>query len=481
MMSFRLELLCALLGTILLELLTHTRIDYRMYLRHIQQCKNGAAWMPGSNSPSLSRYYRTIQEQEDREHRFPSIDERIRFYMGTWYVPPCPGNTEAMVAFHKVGNTTYVQEIAKQNARTWYLPGHQSEIGRVFTVNPETIGNKCDRKYCHDTMEFLVPAVKRLNEEASPEDLRKPLAVIYSDAQDTRGYLDETMTKVVPNLEIPVFKKFRISHGGLSNILEATDAECIKENRPFPPTEVDTGRRHQHIITRMASLRHYDPLKLISTFDVPWDQKQDLATFRGSLTGLVNHPELHYSDKFDKLTNVNKCQALPRCRLVYNTAESKLVDAKLVYLNGLVPSTIRGKNLVGDEMSYEKALSYKAIIMIEGNDVSTGLKWALNSNSVVLTQKPTKSSWLMEELLQPWVHYVPLNEELTDVNDKMQWVLEHQVEAQEIAHRASLWIRDLLFHPAAERDDEIIHEEMIRRYRNHFYEDTTLQLRAPEK
>jgi len=118
--------------------------------------------------------------------------------------------------------------------------------------------------------------------------------------------------------------------------------------------------------------------------------------------------------------------------------------------------------------------------MIEGNDVSTGLKWALHSNSVVLTQKPSRSSWLMEELLQPWVHYAPLDDdELTDVDEKVQWVLDHQVEAQEIARRASLWIGNLLFHPAAERDDEMIHEEMIRRYRMHFYEDTTLQLRSP--
>jgi len=84
----------------------------------------------------------------------------------------------------------------------------------------------------------------------------------------------------------------------------------------------------------------------------------------------------------------------------------------------------------------------------------------------------------MEELLQPWVHYVPLNEYLTDTDEKMQWVLDHQDQAQFIAHQASLWIRDLLFHPAAERDDEMIHEEMVRRYRRHFYEDTSLQLNS---
>jgi hypothetical protein len=72
------------------------------------------------------------------------------------------------------------------------------------------------------------------------------------------------------------------------------------------------------------------------------------------------------------------------------------------------------------------------------------------------------------ELLIPWVHYIPLNEDANDVKEKMQWVIDNDNLAQRIAERASLWIEDLCFHPDAALDDRLIQEEMVRRYLAHF-------------
>ena len=55
-----------------------------------------------------------------------------------------------------------------------------------------------------------------------------------------------------------------------------------------------------------------------------------------------------------------------------------------------------------------------------GNDVSSGLKWALLSRSVVIMQTPTKTSYAMKELLQPWTHYIPIDDRFSDVEDKMK-------------------------------------------------------------
>ena len=106
--------------------------------------------------------------------------------------------------------------------------------------------------------------------------------------------------------------------------------------------------------------------------------------------------------------------------------------------------------------------------MLEGNDVASGLKWALLSQSVVLMPTPTHTSWAMEEFLEPWVHYIPLNENATDVDEKMQWVIDNDDIAQRIAERGTLWMEDLVFHPDAEGDDRWIQEEMVRRYQAHF-------------
>jgi hypothetical protein len=112
--------------------------------------------------------------------------------------------------------------------------------------------------------------------------------------------------------------------------------------------------------------------------------------------------------------------------------------------------------------------------MLEGNDVSSGLKWALFSNSVVMAQSPTKTSWAMEELLEPWKHYIPLADDLSDVEEKMQWVVDNDVEAQEIAQRGRLWISDLVFHPDADRDEANIFREIFERYKLHFSRDDSL-------
>jgi hypothetical protein len=74
----------------------------------------------------------------------------------------------------------------------------------------------------------------------------------------------------------------------------------------------------------------------------------------------------------------------------------------------------------------------------------------------------------MEERLEPWVHYVPINDRATDVEEKMQWIIDHDEEAQRIAQRASVWMEDLVFHPDAARDDRLVKEEMLKRYRAHF-------------
>ena len=168
-----------------------------------------------------------------------------------------------------------------------------------------------------------------------------------------------------------------------------------------------------------------------------------------------------------------------RCRLVFNSAGSSLVDAALVrpvqYLHEeVIPDQVEHVTLYREKMSIEEMLRYKAIIMLEGNDVSSGMKWALYSNSVVMTQPPTKTSWAMEEMMEPWVHYIPLNQELTDVDEKMQWVIDHDEEAKEIARRGRLWIMDLLFHPDAEDDDRQIYEDILMRYRQHFVRDDSL-------
>ena len=129
-----------------------------------------------------------------------------------------------------------------------------------------------------------------------------------------------------------------------------------------------------------------------------------------------------------------------RCRLVYNLYSSSLVDAGLT-------RPLNVSNLVLDKPSVgvTDMLKYKMLISIEGNDVATGLKWSLMSNSVVLMVPPFKSTFVLENLLEPWVHYVPLEPALDreSVEERVRWVLDHEYEARAIAARARTFMEDL--------------------------------------
>ena len=56
------------------------------------------------------------------------------------------------------------------------------------------------------------------------------------------------------------------------------------------------------------------------------------------------------------------------------------------------------------------------------------------------------------------------NNQKTDAEAKVQWVLEHDNEAQKIAERATLFIHDLVFHPDATEDDQQVQHEKVQRY-----------------
>jgi hypothetical protein len=141
----------------------------------------------------------------------------------------------------------------------------------------------------------------------------------------------------------------------------------------------------------------------------------------------------------------------------------------------VVPDVLNGVPLVGETITVKEMMRYKGIIMLEGNDVASGLKWALLSQSVVLMPTPRHTSWCMEELLEPWVHYIPLKDDASDAAEMMKWLVDNEEEGRRIAQRGTLWMEDLIFHPDAARDDRLIKEELLRRYFAHFAFEVSLK------
>lgn len=106
---------------------------------------------------------------------------------------------------------------------------------------------------------------------------------------------------------------------------------------------------------------------------------------------------------------------------------------------------------------------------LHSNDIASGLKWGLQSESVVLMSPPTRTSWAMEELLQPWIHYIPMFENGSNAEEMVRWVLDNDFEARRIAERATLFIYDFMYHPDAAKDERRVKEDIVRRYRALWY------------
>lgn len=98
------------------------------------------------------------------------------------------------------------------------------------------------------------------------------------------------------------------------------------------------------------------------------------------------------------------------------------------------------KILLKDSLNIEKQLEYKYIISIEGNEKDSGLNWKLRSNSLVIMRPPLFESWLMESKLEPWIHYVPLKNDFTNLDEIYNWCLNNDNKCKDIVRNANIFM-----------------------------------------
>jgi hypothetical protein len=468
--------------------------------------------------------------QGNRRDRFPSVEERVKVYMSNWYLPSCrhqgkvkykllpvvdtdSADTELAVWIQEprnlvgtINSTEYVVMSRVTSDKAFFLTrASLQECGRIAPNASQSKINlvmNLRALYCPDVAGTLLTALDHVlweqqhgrdhDEDHDDDDDHIPIMMQFGDMRYSKVRV-ENMSPSSPTSSIadnhtcrflsvmsvlfslpiqvyrymnaPLIKKFRSAT--TPSELRRMTATTTATGRPSC-LEVRTKMQTAHnlpslepVVWKLSSKRHYGMLDSVYKVDTPWDRKKDMAVFRGQLTGSV--------DGYNRTKTAKKnCRNLRRCRFVYKHSGSDLVDALLTSTQGRIPNSINNVTLVGDQMSLKLLLQYKGIIMLEGNDVASGLKWALLSQSVVLMPVPRHTSWAMEELLEPWVHYIPLNDDAGDVEHKMKWVLENDEHARRIARRGSLWMQDLVFHPDSIEDDRLVQEEILRRYMAHF-------------
>jgi hypothetical protein len=92
-------------------------------------------------------------------------------------------------------------------------------------------------------------------------------------------------------------------------------------------------------------------------------------------------------------------------------------------------------------ISKPEHLEYKFILCLEGNDVATNLKWAMSSNSLAVMPKPKCESWFMEGKLKGGFHYVEIKDDYSDLEERLNYYIEHPSECLQIIENAHKWCR----------------------------------------
>lgn len=193
------------------------------------------------------------------------------------------------------------------------------------------------------------------------------------------------------------------------------------------------------VLLNLNSDRHMGMLNTIKNIDIPFNDKKNIVLWRGTDTSY------HNNDERNKII------------LKYQNSENKNFDinfTKIIHNRDLT------KYKIAEKMSICDMLQYKFLLSLEGNDVATNLKWILLSNSVVLMPKPTKCSWFMEDMLIPFRHYVPLNEDCSNLEEMYVWCMNNLDKCKKISQNATNYIKKFL----NEENEKYITNEVLKGY-----------------
>jgi hypothetical protein len=183
----------------------------------------------------------------------------------------------------------------------------------------------------------------------------------------------------------------------------------------------------------------YSQLKdLFGKHRLGWDERLPLAFWRGGTTG-IRQPSSDW-------------KSLPRVKLAEISREnSSLIDAKLsTVVQTLSPEEaeeIRLSGLVAGSAAPEQFLKYKYQIDIDGNSNSwPGLIQKLLTGSPVLkVESPLGFRQWYYDRLEPGRNFVPVKADLSDLIEKVEWLHEHDKEAEEIGSAGLMLAQSLSY------------------------------------
>ena len=210
----------------------------------------------------------------------------------------------------------------------------------------------------------------------------------YFDAMEYARYFDGSL-------------KWILRHGDITYVPELP---IVLKSRPIS----DDNQRS--VMLNLDKVRHF----LFVDDQKAWRDKRDVAIFRGDL-GILKENRNIFMRRFAD-------------------GQSAMVDAASTNCWEEHPEWQKAKVTIGEH------LDYKFIMSLEGNDVASNLKWVMSSNSIAVTPRLTCETWFMEGKLIPNYHYIEVNDDFSDLEERLTYYIDHPEEAEAIIRHAHEYV-----------------------------------------
>ena len=184
------------------------------------------------------------------------------------------------------------------------------------------------------------------------------------------------------------------------------------------------------------------------TFELNWSKKKSIAVFRGGSTGggvtIDTNPRLKVSYLNSKRM-IDPTDGLPFLDAgitKWNIRPRKLHDHEYLCEMNVEDLKQKGIELLNPLSPREQSM-YKYIINIDGHVSAFRLSRELSTGSCILLVQSPYRIWY-RKMLKPWVHYVPVKKDLSDLIDIIKWCKHNDEKCRQISLNALEFYRKYL-------------------------------------
>jgi hypothetical protein len=161
-----------------------------------------------------------------------------------------------------------------------------------------------------------------------------------------------------------------------------------------------------------------------------WEDREPVAFWRGTMSGGA-YPTI-------------------RTGVVWALYQNPHANVKFVRRDDMGPEQMGPLCYQGDDRFFDDKrtladhVQHKYIFVIDGNCIASAHQWVFASGSVpIMVTHPGNNYWLLK-YLKPMVHYVPVQYDLSDLHEKIDWLVKNDNEAKRIAENAMELARTVL-------------------------------------